>query len=247
MVINNVEALVIGQMDYKEKSKILQVFTRDLGKISVMAQGAHGPRSKYFSSTNLFNIASYDLNKGKSFYYLRDAELIESNSFITGSLDLVIAGNLVLELLTKALQDQAREEKVYDLTLNFFANLKADPAKAYPRLLAYLLKFNSFLGFQPDLRACLSCGKTKADAYYIFPDMGGFVCSACSPYKGRGQLSRSEFALLNNLLYMKSEDIKDLEIKDGIGILKLLDLILEISKENFEIKELKSEKWLEKL
>ena len=62
-----VQGLVIKEMRYKDNSKILTVFTRELGKITVMARGACNPKSKLISNTELFFYNRYQLYREKLF------------------------------------------------------------------------------------------------------------------------------------------------------------------------------------
>lgn len=247
MVINNVQGIVISQIEFKETSKILVLLTRELGKISVIAQGALKKTSKISSFTNLFNIVEYDLNKGRNFYYLKEGNILESNSFLTKNIRTIAGGNLVAEMINKAIQDGSIESDIYDLTISFFINLKNDPENVDLRIISYILKFISFLGFQPDLTACIRCGRTRANIYYPSLDEGGLICDECRVGLGKTQVNRNEFILLNNLIYSKSEDIGNIKVKDSVNVKKLLAVSLDFFKEAFEIDSLNSEKWLERL
>lgn len=247
MVINNVQGIVINQIEFKETSKILILLTRDLGKISVMAQGAFKKTSKISSFTNLFNIVEYDLSKGKNFYYLKEGSLIESNSYLTKNIGTIAGGNLIAEMINKAIQDGSPEHDIYDLTISFFANMKNDPKNVDLRIISYILKFISFLGFQPDLTSCVRCRGTRADKYYPSLEDGGLICEECRVGLGQTPINRNEFILLNNLIYSKSEDIGDIIVREAVDVKKLLAVSLDFFKRAFEIKSLNSEKWLERL
>lgn len=231
-------------MDYKESSKILKFFTRDLGKISVMAQGSYKKSSKSFSATNLFNIAQYDLNEGRNFYYLKETNLISSNSFITSDLGLVASSNLVIEVINRVLEEGAKETEIYDLTRSFFIGLKEDPSNHRIRLVSYLLKFSSFLGFQPDLTSCLLCRTTKSLAYKPVFSRGGLVCGSCVGQMSPDYLTRGEFLLLNHLLYTKTSDLAQINPGEDIRLFKILMLVIDFLKTSFEIDHLNSESWI---
>lgn len=246
MDTSRVEGLVIGEMDYGDTSKILHIFTRSMGKISVMVKGARKKGSKNLAMSRLFAHGYFDLNRGKSFYYLKEAALEESNSFATESMDLVGGAGLVCEILDKIMPEGLAEEEVFDLSLAFFKGLKEDKDKLDLRLISYLVKLASFLGFQPDFTSCLICRKAAAGFYS--PDFysGGFVCSDCRG-KGPNAVSREDFRLLNHLLYLPSSSIKDLDVGDRSEPRKLLDLALNYIKISFDIDKLNSEHWLRRI
>lgn len=231
-------------MDYKESSKILKFFTRDLGRISVMAQGSYKKSSKSFSATNLFNVAQYDLNEGRNFYYLKETNLIASNSFITSDLGLVASSNLVIEVINKVLEEGAKEVEIYELTRGFFMGLKEDPSNHRLRLVSYLLKFSSFLGFQPDFTSCLLCRTTKALSYKPVFSRGGLICGSCMGQKSLDDLTRSEFLLLNQLLYSKTANLAQIKPSQDVRLFKILMLVIDFLKTSFEIDHLNSESWI---
>ena len=43
--------IVLKEIKYQETSKILSIYTKKLGKISVMAQGANRPKSRLLANT----------------------------------------------------------------------------------------------------------------------------------------------------------------------------------------------------
>ncbi len=54
-----VQGIVIRSMDYGEGNKIITLFTRELGKMSVVARGAKKVKSRYGSSAQLFTYGDY--------------------------------------------------------------------------------------------------------------------------------------------------------------------------------------------
>nr|WP_019138373.1 DNA repair protein RecO [Peptoniphilus timonensis] len=69
--INNYTlGIVLNEMDFGESSKIIRVFTKEYGKISIMVKGAMSPRSKNLSVSQVFGVNEYLLKKGQSFFIL---------------------------------------------------------------------------------------------------------------------------------------------------------------------------------
>lgn len=89
-------------MEFGESSKIIRVFTRNYGKISIMVKGAMTPRSKNLSVSQVFGLNEYLLKKGQNFYYIGDAKIVESNFKIRESYDNLIYASLLLEILEKS-------------------------------------------------------------------------------------------------------------------------------------------------
>ena len=71
--LSDVCGIVLREFAYKETSKIIEIFTKDFGRIPTIAKGALGKKSKTLGVTQRFVKASYSLYKsGKDFYGIRD-------------------------------------------------------------------------------------------------------------------------------------------------------------------------------
>ena len=55
-------------MGFGESSKIIRVFTRNYGKVSIMVKGAMTPKSKNLSVSQVFGLNEYFLKKGQNFF-----------------------------------------------------------------------------------------------------------------------------------------------------------------------------------
>ncbi|MFM1582540.1 DNA repair protein RecO, partial [Helcococcus ovis] len=69
MDIDNFRGIVFRAVDFGETSKILTIFTRNEGIISVMARGVKNPKSKKQNLVSVFTEADFELTKSKDFYY----------------------------------------------------------------------------------------------------------------------------------------------------------------------------------
>lgn len=235
-------------MDFRETSKILTLFTREKGKIPLMAQGVRKKNSKTYPLVNLFSIGDYELNKGKSFYYLKDGSLVQSGYFASSSIDLLTTMSLVCELLDSFIREGIEEYEVYELTEGFFLDLKKDRSQLSLRMISYMLKFISFLGFRPKLTSCLSCDKREAAYYSPSYLNGGFICSNCRETSFGEVINRKDLLLLNRLLYLPTREISQIDIEgQDERLKKLFKITLTYIKYSFDKEKLNSEKWLKKI
>lgn len=105
MAINdnsNIEGFVLREFNYQESSKILEVFTKDLGKISIIAKGVLKKKNTNLSSTQRFVKVSYNLYRsGNRFYGIKDAYLINSYSKSNKNFDIIIYKSAICDLLLR--------------------------------------------------------------------------------------------------------------------------------------------------
>ena len=79
MEIVKVEGLVLKETNYSESSKILSVFTKDYGIISIMSKGCRSLKSKLRGISNKLVYANfYIYYKKDGISTLKDADVVDS-------------------------------------------------------------------------------------------------------------------------------------------------------------------------
>ena len=96
------EGILLSEIRFKDTSKILNIYTKDLGKIPVMAKGAYKANSKLMASTQVFSYNEYVLKKGKTFYYLNQGNTIEAFYNMRENIERFVYGSYILELIEKS-------------------------------------------------------------------------------------------------------------------------------------------------
>lgn len=113
------EGVILASRNFGEADKILRIFTKDHGKISVLAKGVRRPKSKKGGHVDIGNWCKIFVAKGKSLDLLTEVELkkafghenltFEKNSKIFHLLELV-------DLLT---QEHQKNFPVYRLLVQY--------------------------------------------------------------------------------------------------------------------------------
>jgi len=242
--MSKTQGIVLSGIKFKESSKILNVYTREFGKVSIMAQGVLKPKTKNLSSTEVFSLSDFELKKGRSFYYIESADLIDSNYLIRQDMDKMVLGFYAMELIDKSIPDEEQNYIIFDLLAK---TLKTFCISDNPMLisLAFELKLASFLGYRPVLNSCASCSSSSAPYWEFHPDKGGIICDSCSKKTG-SQISGSEINLMNKILLSKFEEIQEINSEKDT-IYRLHNLISDHLLYNLDRKEFKSLVLLEQL
>lgn len=152
MAIDKFESrgIVLSEIKYGESSKIIRVFTRERGKISVMAKGAYRNKSSLLSVTQPFCMSEYQFQKGQNFYYIRASELVSSHLSLRSSYERLIYASFFMELVEKSFLEELPNQKVYDLLAKALDCLeKTDDILGLT--LAFELKYLTFIGYRPKL------------------------------------------------------------------------------------------------
>ena len=144
--------IVLKESNLGENGKLLVFFTKDFGKISVVAKGVKKTGSSLVQLSQLFAYSNLELYKGNSnLYTLTGGSLIESFSGLGEDYDRIAsAGEIVLNIL-KVIQEDLPDIDSLRLLLNSLHFISS--GKRSPDFVAtiFLLKMLQFQGVVPEI------------------------------------------------------------------------------------------------
>lgn len=235
------KGIVLSTSIYKESSKTIDLLTENYGRIRVFAQGALNPKKELLEVTGLFTESEYLISKVNNHYYVKEANLVNSNYELSKNVSAFMAAKFMGEMIVKTFPQELLEKNVFELTKTALQYLSKLPKYHKYIKVAHSLKYLSFIGFRPNVESCIECGIRDYDNMY-FTHTGGLICSSCiEPGMEVYKLSRNEIELLNKLLYSKFSEFEFINTQSSVIIDKLDDLIYEYVLYCGELFELKSQ------
>jgi DNA repair protein RecO (recombination protein O) len=187
-MIVKTDAIVLRSRKYRETSKILNLYTKEFGKLSVIAKGARGPKSKFGAALQPMNHVCAVLYKHdqRELHLLSQCDGITRFPNLTEDLDKFAAAMSIMELLEFVAHDEERNDQLFDLALGSLRAINEAPKNARNIQYYFELHLSDVLGFRPNFHTCLSCGK-HLDAEHVGTKggelrlgNGGVLCSGCS-------------------------------------------------------------------
>lgn len=187
-MITKTEAIVLRARKYRETSKILNLYTKEFGKLSVIAKGARGPRNKFGASLQPPNhvFAVLYKNDNRELHLLSQCDTVTPFRNVADDLDKFTSAMSIVELVELVAHDEERNEQLFDLTLSALKETN-DTARNPANVQFYFeLHLSDILGFKPNFHLCCSCGMpldgehvgTKGGQLRLA--IGGVLCSSCS-------------------------------------------------------------------
>ncbi|MCI0585722.1 MAG: DNA repair protein RecO [Planctomycetes bacterium] len=184
MVLLRDDAIVLRRFEYGETSRIAHILTRERGRISVLAKGAHREKSPFLGALDHLNRIAvvYSHRPEREIQILTEAEVRDGHRRLHRDLARFAAALYMAELVAEAAREGEPAPALFDLlgeTLEALATGKGDPA---PITLVFELRFLSIIGVGPSFDACRGCGEPlpRAGAAALAPGEGGAVCERCS-------------------------------------------------------------------
>jgi len=172
-------AYVLHRYDWSETSLILDLFTREQGRLAVAAKGAKRPYSQMRSVLLPFQRITVSLGKvavhdegASEVQTLRGAEWAGGAAMLTGA--ALFSGFYLNELLMKLLARHDPHAALFDVYAATLPELVADETQAQAALRAFELTLLQQIGLLPDLSIVTQTQQTvRPDARYtLLPEAG---------------------------------------------------------------------------
>ena len=220
MKMIKIEGIIVGEQNYSESSKILKIFTKDLGIISVLSKGCKKPKSSLREGSNKLIYANFDISyKENGLSTLIGIDIIEIfKNIVMDFHDLAkkMYAFTVIDITMQVLaQKQIDDDEVKDIYDILISSLKKINEGLNPKIIMdiVMIKYLKFLGVLPNLDSCSICG-TKTDIITMDSKSFGFVCKEC--YTNEVIVDNASLKLLRMLYYVDIDKIKKLDELDGI-------------------------------
>ncbi len=170
-----VEAIVLRRRDTGESDRRLTIFSRELGKIDVVAKGAKKPASRLRGVTEPLSIGQFTFASGKKQKFITSAQPRSSFHGLRQDFDRLNLGLSWIELFSQVMPYEECFEEAFELC---FQTLEALEKHANPMVaLAWAeVKLLEITGFLPSFNRCvLTDSKILESEAYISPASGGYV------------------------------------------------------------------------
>lgn len=176
-MLTTVTGLIIRTADIKESDRLVTIFTQETGVITAIAKGARSIKSRQMSATLQFCYGRYVLYKKNDFYWVKEAELLESFFDIRKRLEGLALASYLCEILSDVTVSEADRE-LLRLSLNSLYAIAKGQISLSKIKAAFELRAAAILGFLPDVLACRECEKKDGDFYLDVMD-GSLICADC--------------------------------------------------------------------
>ncbi|KAA3609948.1 MAG: DNA repair protein RecO [Calditrichaeota bacterium] len=196
------KALVLSSIRWKESSKIVTLYSAQLGKIKVIARGAYKNNSAFAGKLESLQLSEFIIlsKESRSLQILKEVEHFNSFNTIRMELNRLPYGLAILELINQVLEDGSPDEVFFDFIVEMLHALENTKSPANV-LIYFLLKLSSYMGFKPSLQDCSAGDLSKcADKVFLSLGNGKIFCRNCpTSYPNPIQLQKEQFFFLKNL------------------------------------------------
>lgn len=243
--------IVIKKRDFRENDSFFVIYTKDFGKIEVMARGVRKPQSKLAGNLTQFGISDLFIIKGKHYYQLAGSCIINNYSNLkTNFFSLFLLSHLLqtIDFLTELEQREQRFFYHLRQVLDFLSKHNLENKITEKNFLNYLGMCSGFsyqilcsIGFRPELNFCSVCKKNVFDSYY-FDLSAGLICPHCKQIINK----KINLETIKLLKFIQANNLDNfLKIKmQKQHLIEFIDIIFEYLQAQIG-KQFKSKNWLQ--
>ncbi len=181
MAAEKARALVLRTTDWSETSRIATLWTREFGKVRVLAKGGRRLKSNFENALDLLTVCDIVFLRKSSggLDLLTEARVVQRFPRLRQDLAALYAAYYLAELLGEFTQDFDPHPPLFDEALAALDDFGSGMAVG-PRVARFEMVLLRELGYSPVLEHCAGCGSPLPEKGLSFsPAAGGVVCPAC--------------------------------------------------------------------
>ena len=208
--MEKIEGIIVSVNDFKESSKILNIFTKEYGVIGVIAKGCKSIKSTLRSVTDRLTYGYFYMNyREDKLSVLSSVDVINPFKNIKKDIEWISYASYILDLATQVYK-QNNSSDIYKLLIDSLIKIN----ELYdPMVITNILelKYLDYLGVMPVLDRCSVCGSEKSIAT-LSSSRGGYICNNC--LKNDRMVSAKTIKLIRMFYYVDISKIEKLDISE---------------------------------
>ena len=215
MSILETDAVILSDMPQGETSKIIRVFSKDYGKLSLIAKGARKLKNRFGGSLNLLNHVHivYYYKDNRDLHIVTQCDIINPYSAVKSNLEKLTIGLSIAEIIVNLVVEEESNTPLFDL-MNRSLEALENAEKNFINIYWYFLtRFLQLSGFGLNVQGCQDCGsEIQPKGAYFSLSRGGMLCSSCSQPGANRRISGEAAQVLKWLVNREPEQLVNLRV-----------------------------------
>lgn len=120
------EAIVLSTKSYGEADKLITLFSKSFGKLTLIAKGIKRLKSRKRGSLEVFSAVKFFAHKTKWLPILTEVEIVNNFSELRKDLKKVSVAYFLLEVVSRTTRDEERHEEIYTLLMDTLKKLEKE-------------------------------------------------------------------------------------------------------------------------
>lgn len=210
-MIVSTEAIILQGRKFGDSSKIISVFTKNFGKVSLIAKGALKPKNKFGSSIeplNCSNLSYYKKNSGLNILSNSEVEVNLRN--IRKSFEHTATAMMILESISQSQIDDDHSPELYESSIEILKQINLLQDNPFNWFIYFQLIHAKLLGFE-----ILPHYNESHDSLRFAVDHGTYIENVNLASRKLIMIKREFAAKLLNIYNSDSENLCLIELKNS--------------------------------
>lgn len=214
---------MLRRIDFGDYDLIITFFTKDRGKVSVIAKSAKKSIKRFSGILERFSILQivYSTGRREGLPVLQEAVLVKPFEYIRMDIHKIAYASYWAELIDEWMEKNAKHIQVYHLLEYVLSELDKESAPLEVLSILFQMRFIVLSGLSPNLTCCSICQTLtediKSEKLIFDLGKGRVACEACAP-SGHIHLSKGT---VRQLQWIGEGDLKKaVRIRFAIQALK---------------------------
>lgn len=213
------EGIVTKTTKYSETSLIVTVITKDMGKISAIANNVRSSKSHMRMGLQLFSyseIVVYESRSKTGLYKLNEASGIEPFGDIRTSLEKLAYASYFAEVANSAVSEDSPDDEILRLLLNTLYALDRDLCHMNKIKTVFEWRIAALAGYEPDVEVCIKCGRIEGNMFLSFSE-GEVFCDSCgNAMPGSAKISEGMRKIIKYICEAESKKIFSFDASEKV-------------------------------
>ena len=194
-------SIILSRKDFRESDQIISLYTKENGKLELLARGVKKITSKNSAHLEPFSLVDAVVEKGKEIDHLTKVQPVEFFSSIRKNMEKSLVAGYIVSLVNKLTHAGEKEERIFELLLGWLKFVESLGVFNSVLVDGFIIRLLDCLGFSPETQCCVACGVEEVEGFYLAG--GGVICQACREKKEK---------LGERILDCNMEQVKKLEL-----------------------------------
>ena len=213
----SLRGVVLQSREFKDHDRIISFLSSESGVIDICVKGSSGGKGSKFSAAAVpFIVMDVVITATGSFYYLKDFNIVFSNSGIMKSLEAMTCAGHIGKVLSSAYLDMTNAYKFYELAVYAFYNLSEKPDQFLLIYSAFNWRVLYLMGLSIRYDNCNNCKQALSGSAYLSFTDGQIYCADC--FEHSNKLYNGDFFLLTHSAVLALDHFISCDIKQLFSV-----------------------------
>lgn len=219
------KGIVLNSVDYKEKDRLVEIFSLERGKLQCLLKGCKTQNAKLKFAFQPFCFAEFLLVDKSGYKVVKNATLIDSFFEISQNTANYYLSTTMLEIIRNVVGYNEPNVQLFLHLLTSLKNICYDEKDAQMVVIKFCLTVLENQGYKLSFKNCSSCKIPLTSQKFLNIDSGEFVCKACASLNHL-KISDSAFSALRIIDSTENDRLNTIKVKEKV-LTESLFLILQ--------------------